>query len=148
MRQTHLARLALAATSLVALSVGAQSSSQNAPSSSSSTSLPFGAKDDKPVSRWTPSASAGRQLSVNDLLSWKGIRSPQLSNDGKWFAYVLAPNEGDGEVVVRATTSGAKEMRFAIGDPSGGGAGGGRGAAAGGATVALSGNGKWVAFLV
>ena len=148
MRQTHLARLALAATSLVALTVGAQSSSQNAPSSSSSTSLPFGAKDDKPVSRWTPSASAGRQLSVNDLLSWKGIRSPQLSNDGKWFAYVLAPNEGDGEVVVRATTSGAKEMRFAIGDPSGGGAGGGRGAAAGGATLALSGNGKWVAFLV
>ncbi len=107
------------------------------------TSLPFGAHDDKPVSKWTPAASVGRQLSVNDLLGWKGIRTPALSNDGKWFAYVLAPNEGDAEVIVRSTAAGAKEMRFPIGDASAGG-GGGRGGAGG---VSISGNGHWVAFL-
>src|SRR5262245_12857878 len=78
--------------------------------------LPYGAKDDKPVSRWTPPASVGRQLTLNDLMTWKAIRTPQLSNDGKWFAYVLAPNEGDAEVVIRSTAAGAKEMRFAVGE--------------------------------
>ncbi len=110
------------------------------------TALPFGARDDKPVSKWTPPASAGRQLSVNDLLGWKGIRTPALSNDGKYFAYVLAPNEGDAEVIVRGTAAGAKEMRFPIGDAAGGGGGAGRGGG-GTPTVSISGNNKWVAFL-
>jgi len=130
--------------------IGAQTpvtnTSANAPNAL--TALPFGAKDDKPVSKWTPAASVGRQLSVNDLLGWKGIRTPTLSNDGKWFAYVLAPNEGDADVVVRSTAAGAKEMRFAIGDASAGGAAGaGRGGAGGAPSVAISGNGRWVAFL-
>jgi hypothetical protein len=110
--------------------------------------LPFGATSSAPVSKWTPPASAGRQLTLNDLLTWKGVRSPALSNDGKWFAYVLAPNEGDAEVVVRATAAGAKELRFPIGDATAGGAAGGRGAAGGGgASPSISGNNKWVAFL-
>ena len=110
--------------------------------------LPFGATSSAPVSKWTPPASAGRQLTLNDLLTWKGIRSPALSNDGKWFAYVLAPNEGDAEVVVRATAAGAKELRFPIGDATAGGAAGGRGGAGGGgASPSISGNNKWVAFL-
>ena len=94
--------------------------------------LPFGATSRAPVSKWTPPASAGRQLTLNDLLTWKGIRSPALSNDGKWFAYVLAPNEGDAEVVVRGTAAGAKELRFPIGDAAAGGAAGGRGGAGAG----------------
>src|SRR5258705_10944386 len=112
-------------------------------------SLPYGAKDDKAVSRWTPPASVGRQLTLNDLMSWKQIRTPQISNDGKWFAYVLAPNEGDAEVVIRPTTAGAKELRFAIGEqpaPTGGQGGGQNVAAA--ATLSISGNGRWAAFLV
>jgi len=109
--------------------------------------LPFGATSAAPVSKWTPPASAGRQLTLEDLLTWKSIRTPTLSNDGKWFAYALGPNEGDAEVVVRATSAGAKEMSFPIGDPGGVAAGGGRGAAGGVTSPAFSGNNKWAAFL-
>jgi len=129
-------------------------SAQNAPpatpqaAANPQTNLPYGAPSATPVSKWTPPASVGRQLSLNDLLTWKGIGAPQLSNDGKWFAYVLAPNEGDAEVVIRGTALGAQEMRFPVGDASGGaGGGGGRGGAGGGA-VAISGNNRWVAFNV
>ncbi|HEY3286176.1 MAG TPA: prolyl oligopeptidase family serine peptidase [Gemmatimonadaceae bacterium] len=90
-------------------------------------------------------------LSLTDLLTWKSIRSSQVSNDGKWFAYVLAPNEGDGDVVIRATASGAKEMKFPVGEaPAAGGFGGfgGFGGALPLAPVSLSGNGKWAAFVV
>ena len=154
MRTQSLWRCTSLAASLtsVALSVSAahaQAPTNNAaaqPASNPLTALPFGAKDDKPVSRWTPPASAGRQLSVNDLLGWKGIRTPALSNDGKYFAYVLAPNEGDAEVIVRSTAAGANEMRFPIGDAAGGGGGAGRGGG-GTPTVSISGNNKWVAFL-
>ncbi len=135
-------------TTVLAATATAQGPTQNAAAAATVTNtlttLPFGARDDKPLSKWTPAASVGRQLSVNDLLGWKGIRTPALSNDGKWFAYVLAPNEGDAEVVIRNTAAGAKEMRFPIGDASAGG-GGGRGGGAPG--VSISGNGKWVAFL-
>ena len=41
-----------------------------------------------------------RPLSAADIQSWKGIRATALSNDGNWFAYQLAPNEGDAEVVL------------------------------------------------
>jgi dipeptidyl aminopeptidase/acylaminoacyl peptidase len=115
--------------------------------------LPYGAKDDKPVSRWTPPASAGRQLTLNDLLTWKQIRTPQLSNDGKWFVYNLGPNEGDAEVVIRGTGTEAKEWKFPVGDaaalnrgaPAGGGAGPNPAATS---ALAISGNSRWVAFLI
>ncbi|HEU5480148.1 MAG TPA: hypothetical protein VFU90_09970, partial [Candidatus Tumulicola sp.] len=51
-----------------------------------------------------------------DLRGWRSIRSPLLSNDGKWFAYILAPNEGDASVIVRQTADGATEQRFPIGE--------------------------------
>ena len=113
--------------------------------------MPYGAKDDKPVSRWTPPVSAGRQLTLNDLLTWKQIRTPILSNDGRWLVYNIGPNEGDAEIVVRSTAPGGKEWRFPAGDavaanrnaPGGGGPGG----AAPGA-LGVSGNSRWVAFLV
>jgi hypothetical protein len=90
-----------------------------------------------------------RQMQPADLKAWKGIRQPVLSNDGKWFAYVLAPNEGDASVIIRSTGADAKEMKFPIGDP--GGAGGGRGGPAGGAagsSLSISGDSRWVAFTV
>src|SRR6185503_17209341 len=108
-------RVPSAAAALALLASLAQA--QNAPSSVSqqgSTNaqlpLPYGAKDAQPVSRWTPPASAGRQLTLSDLMTWKQIRTPQLSNDARWFAYALAPNEGDAEVVIRGTAAGAKDM--------------------------------------
>src|SRR5690606_32656822 len=80
-------------------------------------------------------ARALRTLGLEDLLSWKSIRFPTFSNDGRWMAYVLAPNEGDAEFVVRATTEGAAETRIPIGEaPSGFG---------GAAGVAISGNNRW-----
>ena len=51
-----------------------------------------------------------------DLKAWKSIRHSVLSNDGKWFAYVLAPNEGDANVVIRSTGADGKETKFPIGD--------------------------------
>jgi dipeptidyl aminopeptidase/acylaminoacyl peptidase len=83
-----------------------------------------------------------KQLDPADLSFWKNIRYTTLSNDGKWFAYQLAPNEGDAEVVVRPTAEG-EERRFKIGEPPapqgfGGGAN---------TSVVLSDDGKWLAFL-
>ncbi|PLK46230.1 prolyl oligopeptidase family serine peptidase [Emticicia sp. TH156] len=45
-------------------------------------------------------------LTWKDVGSWKAIPAfggTQLSPDGSWFAYVLNPNEGDAELVVRKT---------------------------------------------
>jgi dipeptidyl aminopeptidase/acylaminoacyl peptidase len=144
MRLRSLSRSALAFAGLALGTLGAQQAPATPAANAGNplATLPFGATSDKPVSKWTPPASAGRQLTLNDLLTWKGIRSPALSNDGKWFAYSIAPNEGDAEVVIRPTAANGKEWRFPVGDA---GAGGGRGGAAG---VGISGNNKWAAFLV
>src|SRR5438876_10641321 len=98
-------------------------------------------------------AKPTKQMSPADLKAWKTIRQAVLSNDGKWFAYVLAPNEGDASVIVRSIADG-KETKYAIGDASGGG-GGGRGGPPGAdgggapsASLAISGDSKWVAFTV
>ncbi len=102
------------------------------------TTLP--AQAPTPANAAAATADAKRPLSLEDLLSWKGIRSPTLSNDGRWMAYILAPNEGDAEFVVRGTAAGATETRVAIGEPpSGFGAAGG---------IAISGNGRWAAYTV
>ena len=96
---------------------------------------PAGAQQGPPVA-----PGAKRPLSMEDLLSWKGIRAPTLSNDGRWMAYVLAPNEGDAEFVVRGTAAGAAETRVPIGEaPAGFGANAG---------VAISGNNRWVAYTI
>ncbi len=91
-----------------------------------------------PASAATPGTK--RPLTMEDLLSWKGIRFPTLSNDGRWMAYVLAPNEGDAEFVVRGTAAGAKETRLPVGEPPGG--------FGGAPAVAISGNNRWVAYTV
>jgi dipeptidyl aminopeptidase/acylaminoacyl peptidase len=91
--------------------------------------------------------ATGKQLTPADLKAWKTIRTPVVSNDGKWFAYVLAPNEGDATVVVRQTSEGATEQRFPIGEPpapAGNPFGGGPAAS----TLAISGDSKYVAFTV
>lgn len=85
-------------------------------------------------------APALRELSLQDLLSWNSIRSPQLSNNGGWMAYILAPNEGDAEGVVRSTAAGSAEIRVPVGSPPTGQGGQG--------WVALSGNNRWAAFMI
>ena len=104
------------------------------------------AQQPQSVSSPATRSAAGKQLTAADLKAWKGIRSSTLSNDGKWFAYILAPNEGDASVVIRSTADGAKETRFAIGEmPT---QGGGPFGAPGGATLTISGDNKWAAFTI
>ncbi len=146
MRITLLARAALSVALCSTLAVaqrgggnaGGNAPSQNASATNPQGDLPYAAPGKEPVSKWTPPASAGRQLTLNDLTNWKGIRGSAISNDGKWFVYAIAPNEGDGEVVARGTAAGAQEMRFPTGA-----VGGGRGGA-----PQISGNSRWVAFNV
>lgn len=61
-------------------------------------------------------ADAPRPMQLSDILAWKRISSPALSNNGEWFAYRLAPAEGDAEVIVRNLKTG-KDQKFPIGDP-------------------------------
>jgi dipeptidyl aminopeptidase/acylaminoacyl peptidase len=52
-----------------------------------------------------PAAQAQKKvLTQADWDKWKAINAPALSNDGKWAAYTLIPQVGDGELVIRATS--------------------------------------------
>jgi dipeptidyl aminopeptidase/acylaminoacyl peptidase len=55
-----------------------------------------------------------KPLTQADWDHWRSIQNPTLSNDGKWAAYTLSPQVGDGEFVVRAT-SGTTEYRVPVG---------------------------------
>ncbi|MBS1835648.1 MAG: hypothetical protein JST65_23225, partial [Acidobacteria bacterium] len=46
-------------------------------------------------------ASGTKPMELKDILGWKRIQTPVVSPDGQWLAYVLAPNEGDSDVIVR-----------------------------------------------
>ncbi|MFZ1702015.1 MAG: prolyl oligopeptidase family serine peptidase [Pyrinomonadaceae bacterium] len=48
--------------------------------------------------------SGKRPLSAQDFDSWRSVQGSQISRDGKWVAYVMQPQDGDGEVLVRSTT--------------------------------------------
>src|ERR1035438_2694014 len=95
---------------------------------------------------------AQKPMQLADILAWKRIQPPVVSNNGEWMAYRVAPAEGDAEVVVRNLKSG-KELRFPSGDagaaapapdaaaPPAAGPG-----PAMGAQLAISGDSQWVAF--
>jgi dipeptidyl aminopeptidase/acylaminoacyl peptidase len=55
-------------------------------------------------------AQQKRPLTHADYDSWRSIQGTALSRDGKYLAYALVPQDGDGEVVVRHIESG-KEWR-------------------------------------
>src|SRR5271165_1969902 len=60
-------------------------------------------------------AAQKRPLTHQDYDAWRSIRSQQLSRDGKFLAYALFPQEGDGEFVVRNLATG-KEWRQSCGE--------------------------------
>jgi dipeptidyl aminopeptidase/acylaminoacyl peptidase len=62
--------------------------------------------------------TAKRPIGLEDILSFKAMTTTSLSPDGKWFAYRVAPLEGDSEVIVRST-SGAQEYKFPAGEGAG-----------------------------
>jgi acetyl esterase/lipase len=81
------------------------------------------------------SAQTGRLITSADIKAWNTIRTATLSNDGKWFVYVLAPNEGDATLVLESVTDASKETRFPVGGTGGG-------------TFTISGDSKWLGFIV
>jgi len=56
-----------------------------------------------------------RPISLDDIMAWRAISATALSEDGAWFAYRLAPPEGDGDVILRQT-KGEKQYKFSIGE--------------------------------
>jgi len=55
-----------------------------------------------------------KSLDMEDLLAWKNIRSTAVSDDGKWFACLISPNEGDSELLIKEI-DGKKEYKFRVG---------------------------------
>src|SRR5215470_2892661 len=51
-------------------------------------------------------SSQKRPLTHADYDSWRLIQGQQLSRDGKYVAYALVPEDGDGEIVVRNLQTG------------------------------------------
>ena len=79
-----------------------------------------------------PATTAGL-ITPEVIRSWNRISQNVLSNDGRWFAYVLAPNEGDATVVYRRTDRNARETRVNVGEEGG--------------SVAISHDSKWLGFI-
>ncbi|MGH9847295.1 MAG: hypothetical protein ACREEM_52025, partial [Blastocatellia bacterium] len=50
--------------------------------------------------------AAKRVLTHQDYDAWRSIQGQQISRDGKFVAYALLPQDGDGEVVVRDLSKG------------------------------------------
>lgn len=59
-------------------------------------------------------AQAPRPIAFSDFDSWRSIQSQTLSRDGRYLAYALLPQSGDGEAVLRELASG-RETRIPIG---------------------------------
>jgi len=59
-------------------------------------------------------AQQKRPIAMSDFDSWRSIQAPQLSRNGKYVAYALVPQEGDGDIVLRDLTTG-KEWRHTRG---------------------------------
>lgn len=59
-------------------------------------------------------AQGPRPITQADFDGWKSIAGTALSPDGRWVAYTLTPQVGDGEMIFRAT-AGTTEHRHARG---------------------------------
>ncbi len=62
-----------------------------------------------------PLLAQKRPLTQDDYDSWRHIQNQTLSNDGRYLAYALFPQQGDGELVVRDLKTG-KEVRQPVGE--------------------------------
>ena len=78
-------------------------------------------------------ADAKRPFELDDILAFRAMGLPQLSTNGQWLTYRLAPLEGDAETFLRSTQS-DKEMKFAAGQ--------------GGGAVTFSDNSKWAVVTI
>lgn len=62
--------------------------------------------------------TAKRPMDLGDILSFRAMTTTAMSSDGKWFAYRVAPLQGDSEVIVRST-AGGQEYKFPVGEGAG-----------------------------
>jgi dienelactone hydrolase len=79
-------------------------------------------------------ATARRTIGLPDIKAWNTVRQTALSGDGKWFAYVIGPVEGNLTLVVRSTAEGATESRIPVGENGG--------------SIVISGDSKWLGYTV
>ncbi len=96
-----------------------------------------------------PAPQATRSIQLQDIIDWKAVGVTALSADGQWFAYRVAPAEGDAQVIVRRTRA-EKELKFDVGETPAPAGGGGRGGGPEGvgapSTLGFSDDSKWIAF--
>jgi dipeptidyl aminopeptidase/acylaminoacyl peptidase len=76
----------------------------------------------------TLAAQEKRTLTFVDLMKFRQVENPAISEDGGWIAFTAAPDRGDGEVIVHST-DGAARWSVALG-----------------ARPVISADGNWVAM--
>lgn len=91
---------------------------------------------------------ARRALAPADFDAWRSVSSPGLSRDGRWVIYTLAPQVGDGEVVVRSAAGGPelRHTRGYIGRPQTRAGATGPEAGYRPSPALLSADGRWAVF--
>ena len=72
-----------------------------------------------PTMEQAPPANGKKSMQLQDIIEWKTVGATSLSKNGEWFAYRVAPQEGDAELIVKNVASG-KELKFPLGEAAGG----------------------------
>ncbi len=93
---------------------------------------------------------ARRALTPADFDAWRSVSGANLSRDGRWVAYTLAPQVGDGEVVVRSAAGGPehRHSRGYIGRPQTRAGATGPESGYRPSPAVLSADGRWAAFTI
>ena len=144
MKSIHL-RLLFAAILVAALSVAGPAATME--QASAPAQAPAAAP--APAAPAPATSPAGKKtIGIEEITAWKNIGATSLSNNGEWFAYRVAPQEGDAELVVKNIATG-KETKFPLGEvgaPAPAAAPAGPVVILGGASLAFSDDSKWIAF--
>ena len=56
-----------------------------------------------PLPSAAPASAGARPVELTDLMRFRTLHDPVISDDGSWMAYEARPDRGDGEVVARST---------------------------------------------
>jgi len=62
-----------------------------------------------------PALAQKKALTYRDIMTFRQIRTPVISEDGRWAAYAAVPDRGNGEAVVREV-AGDREFRIPRGE--------------------------------
>ena len=58
--------------------------------------------------------AVGRKLTQADWDIWKSIQGTAVSPDGRWVAYTVTPQVGDGELIVRSTAVDGAPVEYRV----------------------------------